>query len=117
MAVCFGEFCDVFRCRNYLKIRRKKNKNIRNAFTKIMGSQEALYDLGINVHNENEFEFQDKDSKALMTMPAPMIMKVLDQTNPGKPTKNFIVGVGKNCKSVLILREFRVTQIANSRIS
>ena len=81
-----------------------------------MGSQEALYDLGINVHNENEFEFQDKDSKALMTMPAPMIMKVLDQTNPGKPTKNFIVGVGKNWKSVLptmarlLLREFRVTK-------
>ena len=46
VAVCYAEFCDVFRCRNYLRIRRKKNKNIRNSFTKIMGSQEALYDLG-----------------------------------------------------------------------
>ena len=31
--------------------------NFRGSFTKIFGSQEALYDLGINVHDEEEFNF------------------------------------------------------------
>ena len=60
MAVCYAEFCDVFRCRNYLRLRRKKNKNVRNSFTKIMGSQEAFYDLGINVYHDTDEDIMEQ---------------------------------------------------------
>ena len=81
--VCYADFCDVFRCQGYLQVRLKKKKNLRGTFTKIFGSQEALYDLGINVAGglqdepDEEFHFlQDifeteaaPDNKnALMTM-------------------------------------------------
>jgi len=94
MAVCYAEFCDVFRCRNFLKHRRKKNKNVRNSFTKIMGSQEAFYDLGINVYHDTDEDimeqFSDKESKALMSMPSNDVLKVLDDA---KTSQNFVVGV------------------------
>ena len=60
MAVCYAEFCDVFRCRNFLRHRRKKNKNVRNSFTKIMGSQEAFYDLGINVYHDTDEDIMEQ---------------------------------------------------------
>ena len=60
--VCYADFCDVFRCQGYLQVRLKKKKNLRGTFTKIFGSQEALYDLGINVAGlqdepDEEFHF------------------------------------------------------------
>ena len=96
-AVCYADYCDVFRCSGYLKIlrqTRKKKANFRGSFTKIFGSQEALYDLGINVHDEEEFNFfQEKtrentmDEKksasknAVMTMPPLNVLRALDSAN------------------------------------
>ena len=59
-----------------------------------MGSQEAFYDLGINIyHDEDEDimeQFSDKESKALMSMPSNDVLKVLDDA---KTSQNFVVGV------------------------
>ena len=88
--MCYSDFCDVFRCQGFMKIlrqtRKKKKMNFHGSFTKIFGSREALYDLGINVQDEEEFDFfhentKDKQttSNALMTMPPPNVLRTLDQ--------------------------------------
>jgi len=102
-AVCYADFCDVFRCKGYLKIlrqTRKKKMNFRGSFTKIFGSQEALYDLGINVHDEEEFNFfqgktretgekENSEKNAVMTMPPQNVLRALDSANENR----FRVGV------------------------
>lgn len=94
--VCYADYCDVFRCRGYMSIlSQRKAKNYRGSLTRILGSKEALYDLGINVHDEEEFNFFEQDDKkqqpqnALMTMPPPNVLRALDDKNDEK----FIVGM------------------------
>jgi len=107
-AVCYADYCDVFRCSGYLKIlrqTRKKKANFRGSFTKIFGSREALYDLGINVHDEEEFNFfqektrentmEEKKSaskNAVMTMPPLNVLRALDSANHNDGNR-FRVGV------------------------
>jgi len=107
-AVCYADYCDVFRCSGYLKIlrqTRKKKANFRGSFTKIFGSREALYDLGINVHDEEEFNFfQEKtrentmeekkaaSKNAVMTMPPLNVLRALDSADHNDGNR-FRVGV------------------------
>ena len=75
--------------------------NFRGSFTKIFGSREALYDLGINVHDEEEFNFfQEKtrentkekeksEKNAVMTMPPQNVLRALDSADENR----FRVGV------------------------
>ena len=104
-AMCYADFCDVFRCQGYLKIlrqTRKKKMNFRGSFTKIFGSREALYDLGINVHDEEEFNFfqektrentkeqkENSEKNAVMTMPPQNVLRALDSADENR----FRVGV------------------------
>ena len=63
-------------------MQQKKTKNLRGSFTRILGSKEALYELGINVHDENEFI----EENALMTMPPANVLRALDP-------ESFVVGL------------------------
>ena len=103
--MCYADFCDVFRCKGFVKIlnHRKKRRNFRGSFTRILGSKEALYDLGINVHDEEEFNLYDEDPKngeknknALMTMPPRNVLRALDKDQ--QKDDRFVVGldVGQN---------------------
>ena len=74
-AVCYADFCDVFRCRGYLRLRQKSVKNHRGAFTRIWGGRQAFYDLGINLHTDLPAEDVDKTPKnALMTTASQQII-------------------------------------------
>jgi len=124
-AVCYADYCDVFRCSGYLKIlrqTRKKKANFRGSFTKIFGSREALYDLGINVHDEEEFNFfQEKtrentmeekkpaSKNAVMTMPPLNVLRALDSANHNDGNR-FRVGID-NEQNVQDPMEFNIDPI------
>ena len=98
-AVCYADFCDVFRCRGYMKkLRQRTVKNHRGAFTRTWGSRQAFYHLGINLHSDledeeaNDLEDAKKPSNALMTMPPSKVLRALDSKSGDKSDK-FIVGV------------------------
>ena len=94
-SVCYADFCDVFRCRGYMKkLRQRTVKNHRGAFTRTWGSRQAFYHLGINLHSDLE-AFEDLEdgkkanSKALMTMPPSKVLRAFSNDKSDK----FIVGV------------------------
>ncbi len=104
--MCYADFCDVFRCSGYLRShrRRRKLKNRDKAFTKILGKQEALYDLGINIHGEDFWDFDPDEENpvnnpeirnALVKAPPQHVLRVLDEhRNSGKSRDKFVVGIG-----------------------
>lgn len=99
--MCYGDFCDVFRCRGYLKNRRRRKKpNKRNSFTQIIGSHEVLYDLGINIHDEEDFaddplDHEKEQSNALMTTPPQKVLRVVDEND----SNSFVVGLDSGSRT------------------
>lgn len=69
---------------------RSGKKNYRDSFTKILGSHEALYELGINVHSEDDFNFENSNT-ALMTTPPQNIVNLL--RDESDTNNNFVVGI------------------------
>ncbi len=109
-SVCLANFCDVFRCRAYLKLIKgmQKRKNFKESFTQVLASKEDLYDLGINLiidhDNLNIFDIEEaeqeieigekKDSKqenALMVLPPANILRILDGKSEGQ--ERFVAGL------------------------
>lgn len=112
-AVCYADFCDVFRCHGYLQHRRRKRQRGPFAST-LTNNVDLLYDLGINVHREIDFiddaledpdidplaegggdrhRSKDKSERnALVAAPPRHVLRALDEKKALDRSGQFIVG-------------------------